>query len=139
MYTDNDNKIYVIVNKRHELGVIANAACHLTAGLTNKNEDDLIFHNYQAKGNLLSATICHYPIVVLQSKNSNQLLNVLLQCNDLKIPFNYFTTTMIRGSSDEQLKATNDTELQNMDFIGIAVFGRKEKLTPITKKFSVFK
>jgi len=139
MYTDNDYKIYVIVNKRHEPGIIANATCHLTAGLTNKNDDDLIFHNYQAKENIISANICHYPIVVLQSKNSNQLLNVLLQSNELDIPFNFFTTTMLRSSSDEQLKATNDTELQSMDFIGIAVFGRKEQLAPITKKFSVFK
>jgi len=139
MYTDNDNKIYVIVNKRHEAGITANAACHLTAGLTNMNVDDLIFHNYQAKGNLISANICHYPIVVLQSKNSNQLLNTLLQCNKMDIPFNYFTNTMLRSSADEQLRVTNDTELQCMDFIGIAVFGRKEQLTPITKKFSVFK
>ncbi|SQC92377.1 Protein of uncharacterised function (DUF2000) [Cedecea neteri] len=53
--------------------------------------------------------------------------------------YNFFTTTMLSHSSDQQIKDTRETPFTELDFIGIALYGETEKLKPLTRKFSVFK
>lgn len=35
MYSDNEKKFYIILNRNHEPATLFNASCHLTAGITD--------------------------------------------------------------------------------------------------------
>ncbi|NQZ48623.1 MAG: DUF2000 domain-containing protein [Moritella sp.] len=139
MYTNNEYKIYVIVNNKYEPAVILNASCHLIAGLVYQIQDKIPFHVYQNKDGKVAANISHYPIVVLKAKNNNQLLNVIHASVENSINYNFFTDTMISSSAEEQISQTYQTSIDDIEFIGVAIFGETKLLNQFTKKFSVYK
>lgn len=46
MYEDNEKKLYVILNRNHEVSTLMNAACHLSSGITVCAEGN-VFDEYQ--------------------------------------------------------------------------------------------
>ena len=138
MYTNNEYKIYVIVNNKYEPAVILNASCHLIAGLVYQIQDKIPFHVYQNKDGKVAANISHYPIVVLKAKNNNQLLNVIHASVENSINYNFFTDTMISSSAEEQISQTYQTSIDDIEFIGVAIFGETKLLNQFTKKYKAF-
>ena len=138
MYEDNAKKLYVILNRNHEASTLMNAACHLSSGITVCAEGN-VFDEYQNASSGLKANLSHYPVVVLQAKNSSQLATATQKANEAGITYNFFTSTMLSHSAEQQISDTLNTELDKLDFIAIALFGDSEALKPITKKFSVYK
>lgn len=67
MYEDNEKKLYVILNRNHEVSTLMNAACHLSSGITVCAEGN-VFDEYQNASSGLKANLSHYPVVVLQAK-----------------------------------------------------------------------
>ena len=59
----------------------------------------------------------HYPVVVLQSKNSSQLATTLEKCGAEGVLYNFFTTTMLSHSSEQQIKDTRETPFAELDFV----------------------
>ena len=51
----------------------------------------------------------HYPIVILQAKNSSQLSNLILKCKEEGVLSNFFTTTMLSHSAEQQIADTANT------------------------------
>lgn len=139
MYIDNEYKTYVIVNRKYAASVISNASCHLVAGLVNRVGSQLKFHSYDTKESGISASISHYPIVNLQANNSNQLISVVNAALDNSYVFNFFTETMMGISAESQMESTFRSEISELDFIGVALFGRTSELKDVTKKFSVYR
>ncbi|KKI43069.1 hypothetical protein XK97_17195 [Obesumbacterium proteus] len=138
MYEDNEKKLYVILNRNHEVSTLMNAACHLSSGITDCAEGN-VFDEYKNASSGLKANLSHYPVVVLQVKNSSQLATATQKANEAGITYNFFTSTMLSHSAEQQISDTLNTELDKLDFIAIALFGDTEALKPITKKFSVYK
>lgn len=138
MYEDNEKKLYVILNRNHEVSTLMNASCHLSSGITVCAEGN-VFDEYQNASSGLKANLSHYPVVVLQAKNSSQLATATQKANEAGITYNFFTSTMLSHSAEQQISDTLNTELDKLDFIAIALFGDSEALKPITKKFSVYK
>lgn len=103
MFEDNDYKLYVIVNRNAEISVQMNAVGHLCGGIILKAKEPK-FHDYLNQDSGLSAYMNHYPVVVLQSKNSNQLATALEKCKEEGVLYNFFTTTMLSHSSEQQIK-----------------------------------
>lgn len=138
MFEDNQKKLYVVVNRTQDPALLLNATAHLAAGIMRK-ADDVLFHNYPNAESGLNAYLSHYPVVILQAKNSNQLKTAALKSQEAGIPFNFFTTTMLGPSSEAQIQATKETTLEALEFVAIALYGDTEAIAPITRKFSVFK
>ncbi|KAA0263895.1 DUF2000 domain-containing protein [Hafnia alvei] len=138
MYEDNEKKLYVILNRNYEVSTLMNAACHLSSGITVRAEGN-VFDEYKNASSGLKANLSHYPVVVLQAKNSSQLATATQKANEAGITYNFFTSTMLSHSAEQQISDTLNTELDKLDFIAIALFGDSEALKPITKKFSVYK
>ncbi len=138
MYEDNEKKLYVILNRNHEVSMLMNAACHLSSGITVCAEGN-VFDEYKNASGGLKANLSHYPVVVLQAKNSSQLATATQKANEAGVTYNFFTSTMLSHSAEQQISDTLNTELDKLDFIAIALFGDSEALKPITKKFSVYK
>lgn len=138
MYEDNEKKLYVILNRNYEVSTLMNAACHLSSGITVRAEGN-VFDEYKNASSGLKANLSHYPVVVLKAKNSSQLATATQKANEAGITYNFFTSTMLSHSAEQQISDTLNTELDKLDFIAIALFGDSEALKPITKKFSVYK
>lgn len=85
-----------------------NASCHLTAGITDLIEQRE-FHHYPSSLDGVSANMSHYPIVILQAKNSSLLSNLILKCKEEGVLSNFFTTTMLSHSAEQQIADTANT------------------------------
>lgn len=94
MYEDNEKKLYVILNRNHEVSTLMNAACHLSSGITVCAEGN-VFDVYQNASSGLKANLSHYPVVVLQAKNSSQLATATQKANEAGITYNFFTSTVM--------------------------------------------
>lgn len=138
MYSDNEKKFYIILNRNHEPATLFNASCHLTAGITDLIEQRE-FDHYPSAIEGVSANMGHYPIVILQAKNSSQLSNLMLKCKEEGVLANFFTTTMLSHSAEQQIADTANTEYDKLEFVGVALYGDSEQLKPLTKKFSVYR
>ncbi|MBD2809610.1 DUF2000 domain-containing protein [Xenorhabdus sp. Vera] len=138
MYEDNDKKIYVILSNNHENSILFNAACHLTAGIVDSVQG-MSFHRYYNESSEFVANISHYPIVILKAKNSNQLKTLTEKCHQEKIQYNFFTTSMISHSAEQQKEDTLNAPVEELDFVAVALYGDRDILSPLTKKFSLFK
>ncbi|QKJ87573.1 DUF2000 domain-containing protein [Paramixta manurensis] len=138
MFQDNDRKLYVIVNRNAEVATQMNAIGHLSAGIMLKAEEPY-FHDYLNRDSGFSAWLNHYPVVILQSKNSNQLASALQKCSEAGLLYNFFTTTMLSHSSEQQIADTLAAPFEQLEFIALAIYGDASVAGPITKKFSVYK
>ena len=138
MFEDNQKKLYIIVNRTMDPALLMNATGHLAAGIMQKAEEK-VFQDYPNETSGLSAHLSHYPMVILQAKNSNQLSNAVLKCREAGLLYNFFTTTMLGQSTEQQIQATKEAAFEALEFIAIAIYGDTEKMAPVTKKFSVFK
>lgn len=138
MFEDNDKKLYIIVNRNMDTPLLMNATGHLSAGIMQKAEDKL-FHDYPNNDSGLTAWLSHYPVVILQAKNSNQLRTALEKCKAANLTYNFFTTTMLGQSTEQQIQETKVAAIDALEFVAIAVYGDTEAVQPITKKFSIYK
>lgn len=138
MFEDNDYKLYVIVNKNVDVATQMNATGHLCSGIMLKASDPC-FHTYTNSDSELTAYLNNYPVIILQAKNSNQLSVAAQHCQKENILYNFFTTTMLAHSSEQQIQDTHATALEDLEFIAIAIYGETSKIKKITKKFSVLK
>ncbi|MGV2814545.1 DUF2000 family protein [Enterobacter cancerogenus] len=69
----------VIVNRKLGPDLLMNATAYLAAG-TIRKANDVLFHEYPNDECGLCAYLSHYPVVILQSKYSNQLKSTVLKC-----------------------------------------------------------
>lgn len=138
---ENSKRFIAVLNGKVELGRLLNALGHMTAGITKQvaSLDDLCFLNYQDKGGGAHPSISHFPFIVLKADNSNQIRKVRQEVIARSIPYTDFTQTMIVGTSEAQLQATEQTVEEELEYFGIVMFGDTAVLREFTKKFSLFK
>lgn len=74
-----------------------------------------------------------------RTKNSSQLSNLILKCKEEGVLSNFFTTTMLSHSAEQQIADTANTPYEQLDFVAVALYGDAEQLKPLTKKFSVYR
>ena len=137
MFEDNQKKLYIIVNRNLDASLLMNATGHLAAGIMQKAEDG-VFQDYTNDASGLQAYLSHYPVVILQAKNNNQLSTAVQKCRDAGLTYNFFTTTMFGQSTEQQIHDTKVAPPDALEFVAIAIYGDTEILKPITKKFSVY-
>lgn len=138
---ENSYRFVAILNKKIETGKLMNALGHMTAGLVGgfgKNHD-MCFLEYRDKDDGVHPFISHFPFIVLQAENSNQIRNVRKEALMRKLIFTDFTHTMTVGTSKEQQQKTKDTPESALEYYGICLFGPTIILREFTGKFSLFK
>ena len=142
MYTDNQSKFIAVLNPKIETSKLMNGFGHITAGIVAKCQqiDELQFLNYEFAGNWASpAAIGLYPFIILSAKNNNQLKTLHQAANEANILHNAFTDSMLGASAAEQMQNTKNANPDDLTYFGIVLFGTADELTPLTRKFSLFK
>jgi hypothetical protein len=138
---ENSKRFVAVLNKKIETGRLMNALGHMTAGLVGGYGDpgQFCFLEYEDKDGGTHSNISHFPFIVLQADNSNKIRAVRNEAIKRNIPFTDFTSSMILGTSEEQLRATKETAETDLEYYGICLFGDTIELKEFTGKFSLFR
>ncbi len=136
------HKFVVVLNKKIVAGVALNAAAHMAAVLVNCAEEsdrvNMKFIDY------LDADSNKHPssglsLIVLQADNSNKIRNARNAAKEKGIIFTDFLESMTGQTYAEQLERTNQLKESELEYFGLCMFGRKEEIDKITRKFSLWK
>ncbi|MDC5008821.1 DUF2000 domain-containing protein [Acinetobacter baumannii] len=139
-YLNNQSKFVVVINKKHSLPVVMNSITHISYGISKEINDSSKILNYQNNDLGSSAQISEYPFIILETNNSNQLLKLIQTAKDTDgVKLNYFSTSMLGYSAEDQINATRNASLEDLDFVSVILFGTKEIIEPLTKKYSLIK
>ena len=132
-------KFAAILNKKIETGKIMNALAHMTAGLagTFPNQEEMSFIDYKDQDGR-SHIASKHPFIILKAKNSNQIRTIRNQAIENNIYFTSFTEAMTIGTWEDQLAKSKETKEENLEYYGICLFGDKDKIETLTKKFSLW-
>ena len=141
METPTTHKFVAVLNKKIESGKLMNALAHMAAGLSASYPEvsEMRFDNYIDKDGGEHKSISDNPFIILSADNSNKIRTLRNDLIAQGIHFNDFTSTMTVGTFAEQRERTSQTPEAELEYWGICFFGEKDKLSELTKKFSLWK
>lgn len=133
------NKLVAVLNKSIEPGKLMNALAHMCIGLGSAiNKEELRLSDYKDADNGSHPYISEIPFMIL-SENSNKIRKLRGEAIANNIIFNDFTETMTGGTYKEQIERTSKTKNDHLIYYGIVLFGDWDKVTELTRKFSLWK
>ncbi|MBS0635666.1 MAG: DUF2000 domain-containing protein [Verrucomicrobia bacterium] len=133
------NKLVAVMNEKIEPGIIMNALAHMCIGFGARiGQEPLRLTNYIDGDGKSHPDISEMPFMILKA-NSNKIralreaaLEAGIQCVD-------FTDTMTVGTYLEQIERTKITKGDDLVYYGIVLFGDWQKVSELTRKFSLWK
>lgn len=133
------NKLVAVMNEKIESGIIMNALAHMCIGFGSEiGKDSLRLTNYIDGDGGSHPSISEMPFIILKA-NSNKIRGLRQAASEAHIQFVDFTHTMTIGSYLEQIELTKQTKESELIYYGIVLFGEWNKVTELTRKFSLWK
>lgn len=135
------HKFVAVLNKKIPVGNLMNALGHMAAGLAGSypNLPEMRFDTYVDKDGGKHKSISDNPFIILSADNSNQLRTLRNDLIASGVHFTDFTSTMTVGTYREQQERTKNTPEAELEYYGVCMFGPKEVLNSLTKKFSLWR
>jgi lysyl-tRNA synthetase class 2 len=139
---DLSKKFVTIVNEELEGWKLLNTVGHLTAMLGNTIEKGTVVsrESFETKDGVTLPANSQYPVLAF-SASGNQLKTLMdtLKTNK-KVKYLIYTMDMIDTGIDDKLeKIYSEKESSDLYICGIGIFGDKEEVGNLTKKFSLYK
>ena len=137
-----EHKLVAVLNKEIETGVAMNALAHMSIGLGagithNDNIKTLRLDDYKdIEGNIYPA-ISEIPFIILRAK-SNEIRKTVHQARSYNMAHSAFLNTMTIGTYVEQLARTRNSREEELVYYGCVIFGDWDKVTELTRKFSLW-
>ncbi|MCE5293114.1 MAG: DUF2000 domain-containing protein [Chlamydiales bacterium] len=133
------NKLVAVMNEKIEPGIIMNALAHMCIGFgASIGKEPLRLTNYVDADNGQHPNISEMPFMILKA-NSNKIRSLRMAAIEANIQFVDFTDTMTIGTYLEQIEKTSQTKDENLIYYGIVLFGPWDKVSELTRKFSLWK
>lgn len=133
------NKLVAVLNKSIETGKVMNALAHMCIGLGSAiGQEALRLTDYRDADNGSHPFISEIPFIIL-AENSNKIKKLRNEAIANKLIFNDFTDTMTVGTYKEQIAKTALVQGENLIYYGIVLFGDWDKVTELTRKFSLWR
>lgn len=134
-----ENKLVAVMNEKIEPGVIMNALAHMCIGFGSEiGKEPLRLTNYIDADEGSHPSISEMPFMILKA-NSNKIRALRQAAQQAGIKFVDFTDTMTIGSYVEQLERTKQVKEADLIYYGIVLFGSWDKISELTRKFSLWK
>jgi hypothetical protein len=134
-----ENKLVAVMNEKIEPGIVMNALAHMCIGFGSEiGKDPLRLTEYVDADGGSHPSISEMPFMILKA-NSNKIRGLRQACKEAGIKFVDFTNTMTVGSYVEQLERTKQTKEEELVYYGIILFGDWQKVSEMTRKFSLWK
>ncbi len=139
---DLSKKFVTIVNENLSGWKLLNTVSHLTAMLGNTLEKGTVLSrsSFETKDGVTLPANSQYPVLAF-SASSNQLKTLMDTLNtNKKVKYLIYTMDMIDTGIDDKLaKVYAEKESKDLEICGIGIFGDKEEVGNLTKKFSLYK
>ena len=137
---DFDRKAVIVIDEALENWQITNTIAHTSAFIGHKlNERFGTGENFVTEDKITHPRNSQYPFITLKASKA-QLSILMSKVRDSKLLYHGFIQEMIRTTDDKEittiLKNKKDTEIE---YLGIGIFGTKEEVNSLTKKFSLYK
>lgn len=133
------NKLVAVMNEKIEPGVIMNALAHMCIGFGAQIGKALLrLTNYIDADGGSHPNISEMPFMILKA-NSNKIRALRQAALEAGIQFTDFTDTMTIGTYVEQIQRTGQTKDEALVYYGIVLFGDWQKVSELTRKFSLWK
>ncbi len=133
------HRLVAVMNEKIETGKVMNALAHMCVGLgAFLGQDSLQLMDYMDADRNIHPNISKMTLVVLKA-NSNKISKLREEAHSRRISCTDFIDTMTVGSWSDQQARTLQTKQQDLVYYGIMLFGDKDSLTELTKKFSLWK
>jgi hypothetical protein len=133
------NKLVAVMNEKIEPGVVMNSLAHMCIGFGSViGEAPLRLTNYVNAGGGSHPYISEMPFMILKA-NSNKIKGLREAAQAQGIQFVDFTQTMTVGTFEEQIERTRQTKAEELIYYGIVLFGDWDKVSELTRKFSLWK
>ena len=133
------NKLVAILNKSVEPGRLMNALAHMSFGLGSTLNPELAqLCQYEDTDGSSHPNISAIPFIILRA-NSNKIRKLRIDAINYNINYVDFIDTMTEGTYQEQLDRTRATKDEDFNYFGIVLFGDWEKVSELTKKFSLWR
>ncbi|HXF29553.1 MAG TPA: DUF2000 domain-containing protein [Chlamydiales bacterium] len=133
------HKLVAVMNEKIEMGKLMNALAHMCIGFgAYVGREKLRLTDYQDADGNSHPHISEIPFMILEA-NSNKIRTLRQQAIQEGIDFVDFTHTMTEGGFAEQLKRSKETKEGDLIYSGIVLFGDWDKVTQLTRKFSLLK
>ena len=135
------SKFVAVLNEKIPVGTLMNALAHMAAGLSASYSDipAMRFDDYVDKDGNHHKSISDHPFIILKAENSNQIHKLRADLIHLGVHFVDFTSTMTVGTYVEQKERTSQTAEADLEYFGVCMFGNKDTLTELTRKFSLWR
>jgi hypothetical protein len=133
------HKLVAVLNKSIEPGKVMNALAHMCIGLGSAiGKEPLRLTDYQDADGGAHPFISEIPFIIL-AENSNKIRKLRDEAIANNIIFNDFTDTMTVGTYQEQIVRTAKVKNEDLIYYGIVLFGDWDKVTELTRKFSLWR
>lgn len=133
------NKLVAVLNRSIEPGKLMNALAHMCIGFgASIGKEDLRLTNYKDGDGGDHPHISEIPFIILEA-NSNKIRALKAAAKAENIQFVDFTHTMVEGGYEQQIERSAQTPEADLIYFGIVLFGDWEKVSALTKKFSLWK
>jgi hypothetical protein len=123
-------------------GVAMNVVAHLSAGLVDSApaalREQMAFIDFKDKDKGLHPSISALSLIVLRGKNG-EIARLKAEAILQQVHFVDFLESMTGDTYKEQLERTAATLSTDLNYYGIMLFGTKEVLNLLTKKFSIWR
>jgi len=133
------NKLVAVMNEKIDSGVIMNALAHMCIGFGSEiGKEPLRLTNYIDGDGGNHPSISEMPFMILKA-NSNKIRTLRQMALQTGIRCVDFTDTMTIGTYLEQIERTKQTKEADLVYYGIVLFGDWDKISDLTRKFSLWK
>jgi hypothetical protein len=132
------NKLVAVLNEKIEPGVIMNALAHISLafGAEMGKETMHVIDYVDAEGGKHPSS--KMPFIILKG-NSNKIRELRESALALQMQCADFINTMTGGTYQEQLERSKQTKDIDLTYYGIVLFGEWDKVSELTRKFSLWK
>lgn len=142
---DPQHKLVVALKSKLPPGVAANAVGHLCLGLSVKaatQRPELLpkmsFLAFTDADGGLHSPVSGLSLVVLEGRPA-WIRRLRDESETAGLLYTDFTGEMTGGTYADQLDRMKQTPEQLLDYYGVALFGTRDELDPLTKKFSLLR
>jgi len=133
------HKLVAVMNEKIEPGVIMNALAHMCIGFGAEiGKEALRLTTYVDADGGKHPHISEMPFMILKA-NSSKIRGLRQLATEAGIKFVDFTSTMTVGTFTEQLERTAQVKESDLTYYGIVLFGDWDKVSELTRKFSLWR
>jgi hypothetical protein len=134
-----EKKLVAVMNEKIEPGVIMNALAHMCIGFGAEiGKDPLRLTDYIDADGGSHPYISEMPFMILKA-NSNKIRALRQAARQMGIQCVDFIETMTIGTYTEQLERTKQTKEEALVYYGVVLFGEWDRVSELTRKFSLWK